>query len=98
MSYAELHPAVARGRRRIRLTLGKESEDRLPTVQSLYGIAPPPQHFFTEIAGFETSSRPCLLKDGAPSDPDVIVRTPFPNNKHALKFRFHTALPRAEQS
>ena len=33
-----------------------------------------PQPFFNEIAGLETSSRPYLLKCGAPCHPDVIVR------------------------
>ena len=39
----------------------------------------PPQHFFDEIAGFETSFRPYLLKHGAPCPPDVIVRQSFAN-------------------
>ena len=34
----------------------------------------PPPTLFYEIAGFETNSRPYLLKYGVPCDPDGIVR------------------------
>ena len=37
-------------------------------------LGQPPQLFFNEIAGFETSSRSYLLKYGASCHPDVIVR------------------------
>ena len=39
--------------------------------KSFYGKAPP-QLFFNEIVGFETSSRRCLHKSGAPCHPNVI--------------------------
>ena len=38
---------------------------------------PPPQRFFNEIAGVETSSRPDLRKCGGPCHLDVIVRQSF---------------------
>ena len=41
-------------------------------TESFYGN--PPQLFSNDIAGFETSSRPYILKYGAPCHPDVIVR------------------------
>ena len=43
------------------------------TYEAFYG-SPHPQLFFNEIVGFETSSRPYLLKHGAPCHLDVIVR------------------------
>ena len=49
--------------------------------ESFYGS--PPQLFFNEIAGFETSSRPFLLKYGYPRHPDVIVRQSFAYKKYA---------------
>ena len=45
------------------------------TLESLYGVAPPPpQLFFNEIAAFEIRSRRPLLTYGAPSPPDVIIQ------------------------
>ena len=48
-------------------------------AESFYGS--PPQHFFNETAGFETSSRRYLLKYGVPCHPDVMVRLCFSNKK-----------------
>ena len=44
--------------------------------------SPAPNFFFYEIAGFETSPRPYLLKHGVPfCHSDVIGRQPFANEK-----------------
>ena len=47
--------------------------------ESFYGS--PPQLLFNEIAGFETSSQPYLLKFHAPCHRDVIVRLSFAKKK-----------------
>ena len=56
------------------------------------------QLFFNEIAGFDFSSRPYLLKYGAPCRPDVIVRylAPF-QKKKKQDFFSHSIRPRVEQ-
>ena len=46
--------------------------DQCPSGESFYGS--PRKISLTKIADFETSSRPYLLKYGAPCHPDVIVR------------------------
>ena len=43
--------------------------------ESFYGS--PPNISLTEIAGFETSSRPYILKYGAPCHPNMIVPLSF---------------------
>ena len=58
-------------------------------TESCYGS--PPQLFLNEIAGFETSSRPYLLKYGAPCPPDVIVRRSIANKKYMETFFFITS-------
>ena len=60
----------------------------------------PPQHSFNDIAGFETSPRPYLLKYDAPPPPDVIVRwnQSFANKKIYEDFMLPIiVLPRVEQ-
>ena len=63
--------------------------------ESFYGSTP---NISSEIAGFETSSRPYLLKYGAPCRPDVIVGRSIANKKtHGDIFFITCMLPRVEQ-
>ena len=50
-------------------------------VRSRSTVAPP-QLFFDETAGFETSSWPYLRRHGAPCHPYIIVRYSFANKNN----------------
>ena len=63
--------------------------------ESLYGS--PPQLFFNEIAGFETNSRPCLLKYDTLCHPNVIVRWAFASKYYLITFfASNSIFPRVE--
>ena len=65
---------------------------------SFYGS--PPQLFFNETAGFETSSRLCLLKYGALCHADVIARWSFVSKKinGDVRFRVFSLVPSSHET
>ena len=75
LSYTSPPPKEKKKRR---ILGGRKMKGATPDEDSFYGKSTP-QLFFNEIAGFETISRPYLLRYGAPCHPDVIVRWSFAN-------------------
>ena len=55
--------------------------DPQPLFESYYGS--PPRLFLNEMAGLETSSRPCLLKFDAPCHRHVTVQPSFAQKENA---------------